>query len=280
VAGPGGITVGRRLRRWDGRRIGDHYHVWGSSRKEGGLYRAETRDGLHYENLRPLASDIAPEHLEFLGDLEGVAREEAALLAALPADGEAVVPVDEPLLAPYRRGDLRTTTFGEPAGDVRCLTWDPDVGGTRAVLCWSGLRLDRLALGGFGFHRRRPALGAQCPGDRGIELFHRAQAEADRVTRLDVRAVPVGAVAHRRDRRLGGADQLGDLSVGQLGMILGQPGDRVRLVLALGDRRVARPAMPRELLRCAIVPTGTARTSSRATRSASASAPSKNWTRR
>ena len=31
-------------------------------------------------------TNIAPEHLEFLGDLEGVAREEAALLAALPAE--------------------------------------------------------------------------------------------------------------------------------------------------------------------------------------------------
>ena len=70
-------------------------------------------------------TNIAPEHLEFLGDLEGVAREEAALLAALPADGDAVLPADEPLLAPYRRADLRTTTFGEPGGDVRCLAWEP-----------------------------------------------------------------------------------------------------------------------------------------------------------
>ena len=89
-----------------------------------------------------VVTNIAPEHLEFLGDLEGVAREEASLLAALPADGEAVVPVCEPLLAPYRRGDLRTTTFGEPAGDVRCLTWEPDVGGTRAVLDVLGERVE------------------------------------------------------------------------------------------------------------------------------------------
>ena len=59
-----------------------------------------------------LVTNIAPEHLEFLGDLEGVAREEAALLAALPAHGEAVVPAHEPLLAPYRarrpaRDDVR-----------------------------------------------------------------------------------------------------------------------------------------------------------------------------
>ena len=79
-------------------------------------------------------TNIAPEHLEFLGDLEGVAREEAALLAALPANGDAVLPADEPLLAPYRRADVRTTTFGEPDGDVRCLAWEPAEGGTRALL--------------------------------------------------------------------------------------------------------------------------------------------------
>jgi UDP-N-acetylmuramoyl-tripeptide--D-alanyl-D-alanine ligase len=81
-----------------------------------------------------VVTNIAAEHLEFLGDLEGVAREEASLLAALPADGDAVLPAAEPLLAPYGRGDVRTTTFGEPGGDVRCLAWEPGHAGTRAVL--------------------------------------------------------------------------------------------------------------------------------------------------
>ncbi len=58
-----GLPVTERAMTVFSRRIGDRYHVWGSSRKEGGLYRAETRDGLHYENLRPLVSDMAPEHL-------------------------------------------------------------------------------------------------------------------------------------------------------------------------------------------------------------------------
>ena len=48
------------------------------------------------------------------------------------------------------------------------------------------------------------------------------------------------AVADRGDRRARGADQLADLPVGDLGMVLDDPGDSVRLVLALGDRRVAR----------------------------------------
>jgi hypothetical protein len=46
-----------------GHRIDDRYHVWGSSREYGGLYRAETADGITYENLRPLKSPMAPEHL-------------------------------------------------------------------------------------------------------------------------------------------------------------------------------------------------------------------------
>lgn len=46
-----------------GHRVGDRYHVWGSSRESGGLYRAETTDGVTYENLRPLESPMAPEHL-------------------------------------------------------------------------------------------------------------------------------------------------------------------------------------------------------------------------
>jgi UDP-N-acetylmuramoyl-tripeptide--D-alanyl-D-alanine ligase len=89
-----------------------------------------------------VVTNIAPEHLEFLGDIEGVAREEASLLAALPGAGDAVVPVAEPLLAPYLRSDVRTTTFGEPGGDVRCLTWEPVVAGTHAVLDVLGERTE------------------------------------------------------------------------------------------------------------------------------------------
>lgn len=58
-----GLPVTERAIGVMSRQIGDGYQVWGSSRKEGGLYRAETRDGLNFENLRPLVSDMAPEHL-------------------------------------------------------------------------------------------------------------------------------------------------------------------------------------------------------------------------
>ncbi|HET6174439.1 MAG TPA: UDP-N-acetylmuramoyl-tripeptide--D-alanyl-D-alanine ligase [Gaiellales bacterium] len=91
-----------------------------------------------------VVTNIAPEHLEFLGDLEGVAREEGSLLAALAAGGDAVLPAGEPLLAPYLRDDLRTTAFGDPGGDVRCLSWEPAEGGTRAVLDVLGERCELI----------------------------------------------------------------------------------------------------------------------------------------
>ena len=59
-------------------------------------------------------TNIAPEHLEFLGDIEGVAREEASLLGALPPGGDAVLPAHEPLLEPYRRADCARRPSASP----------------------------------------------------------------------------------------------------------------------------------------------------------------------
>ncbi len=79
---------------------------------------------------------------------------------------------------------------------------------------------------------------------RGVEIDLIAKPEQDRVARPDLAALPVGAIAHRVDRVLGRAEQLADLLVGELRMMAQQPGDRVRSVLALGKRRVARlPAL-------------------------------------
>lgn len=63
---------------------------------------------------------VGPVHLELLGSIEAIAAAKAELIAALPAGGTAVIPVDEPLLAPHRRDDVRTVTFGS-GGDVRLL---------------------------------------------------------------------------------------------------------------------------------------------------------------
>ncbi len=60
---------------------------------------------------------VGPVHLELLGSIEAIAAAKSELTAALGPAGTAVVPADEPLLAPHRRDDIATVTFG-PGGDV------------------------------------------------------------------------------------------------------------------------------------------------------------------
>jgi UDP-N-acetylmuramoyl-tripeptide--D-alanyl-D-alanine ligase len=70
-----------------------------------------------------LITGIGPVHLELLGSVGRVAAAKAELLAALPADGLAVVPHGEPLLAAYV-DSLRcphVTFGGEPGADVQLL---------------------------------------------------------------------------------------------------------------------------------------------------------------
>jgi UDP-N-acetylmuramoyl-tripeptide--D-alanyl-D-alanine ligase len=68
---------------------------------------------------------IGPVHLELLGTIEAIAAAKAELLAGLAAGSVAIVPADEPLLAPHLRADLRTVTFGE-GGDVRLVGGEDD----------------------------------------------------------------------------------------------------------------------------------------------------------
>ena len=78
----------------------------------------------------------------------------------------------------------------------------------------AGRRLGAARLGGLG-HRR-------------IELALRGEAERHRVLRLDVGDIPVAPLADRLDRGAGGADQLADLAVREIGMVADQPRDPVR----------------------------------------------------
>jgi UDP-N-acetylmuramoyl-tripeptide--D-alanyl-D-alanine ligase len=63
---------------------------------------------------------IGPVHLEFVGDVAGVARAKAELLDALPPGATAVIPAGARELEPYLRGDLTTVRVGE---DVRLRSW-------------------------------------------------------------------------------------------------------------------------------------------------------------
>jgi UDP-N-acetylmuramoyl-tripeptide--D-alanyl-D-alanine ligase len=63
---------------------------------------------------------IGPVHLEFVGDVDGVARAKAELLDALPPGATAVVPSGARELEPYLRDDLRVLRVGD---DVELLSW-------------------------------------------------------------------------------------------------------------------------------------------------------------
>ena len=56
--------------------------------------------------------NIGPVHLELLGSLQAIAAAKAELIAGMATGATVVVPVDEPLLDPHRRGDMNTVTFG------------------------------------------------------------------------------------------------------------------------------------------------------------------------
>jgi UDP-N-acetylmuramoyl-tripeptide--D-alanyl-D-alanine ligase len=63
---------------------------------------------------------VGPVHLEFVGDVAGVARAKAELLDALPPGATAVVPAGARELEPYLRDDLTVIRVGE---DVRVRLW-------------------------------------------------------------------------------------------------------------------------------------------------------------
>jgi UDP-N-acetylmuramoyl-tripeptide--D-alanyl-D-alanine ligase len=59
--------------------------------------------------------NVGPVHLELLGSLEAIAAAKAELIAGLAPGSTVVVPVEDPLLAPHLRADLKTISFGEHA---------------------------------------------------------------------------------------------------------------------------------------------------------------------
>jgi UDP-N-acetylmuramoyl-tripeptide--D-alanyl-D-alanine ligase len=87
-----------------------------------------------------LIVNVGPVHLELLGTIEAVAAAKAELIRDLGPGAVAVVPADEPLLAPHLRDDVETITFG-PGGEVRLRSFDVATGraeidarGTEVVL--------------------------------------------------------------------------------------------------------------------------------------------------
>jgi UDP-N-acetylmuramoyl-tripeptide--D-alanyl-D-alanine ligase len=62
--------------------------------------------------------NVGPVHLQQLGSVAEVAAAKGELIEGLAPGAIAVVPADEPLLAPYLRDEIGTVTFG-PGGSVR-----------------------------------------------------------------------------------------------------------------------------------------------------------------
>ena len=62
-------------------------------------------------------TNVGPVHIELLGSVAAVAAAKAELLAALPSDGVAVVPVEAGELEPHLAGAPSLLRFG-PGGDV------------------------------------------------------------------------------------------------------------------------------------------------------------------
>ncbi len=65
-------------------------------------------------------TNVGPVHVELLGSVEAIAAAKAEILAALPPDGAAVVPVDAGELEPHLAAAPRLIRFG-PGGDVEAV---------------------------------------------------------------------------------------------------------------------------------------------------------------
>jgi UDP-N-acetylmuramoyl-tripeptide--D-alanyl-D-alanine ligase len=129
-----------------------------------------------------LVNNAQREHQEFMHTVEAVARENGAVLQALPADGVAVFPGDDEYTALWRglAGERQVLTFGLSEGcDVRA-TYTPNSFGSELAVT-SGEAQFTIKLSAAGEHNVRNALAAiACalaagiPQDaivRGLEAF-------------------------------------------------------------------------------------------------------------
>ena len=109
-----------------------------------------------------LVNSIAPCHLEFLGDLAGVAREKSRIFCGLPPDGTAVIPAEcpasevlEAAAKPYR-----VLRFGEASGDVRARYLGGELEGSSFELFFPDGTSYRVSWKLAGRHQARNAAAA------------------------------------------------------------------------------------------------------------------------
>ena len=187
------------------------------------------------EMARPhigVVTNIAETHLAGLGDREGVARAKGELVAALPADGCAVLNRDDPLCANLARlTEARVVFFGrDPAADVFVTDIRPTGEGISFRL--NGRRLVRLRV--LGEHNALNAAAA-------VAVCRRlGLSEEEVVSALEAFS---GVPKRLRVRRRGGVTILDDTynanpgsMQGALGVLAGFP-CRGRRVMVCGDMR-------------------------------------------
>jgi UDP-N-acetylmuramoyl-tripeptide--D-alanyl-D-alanine ligase len=129
-----------------------------------------------------LVNNAQREHQEFMHTVEAVARENGAVLQALPADGVAVFPGDDEYTPLWRElaGDRKVMTFGlGDACDVRATYTATGFGSELAIA--AGVERFTIRLAAAGVHNVRNALAATAcalaagiPADaivRGLEAF-------------------------------------------------------------------------------------------------------------
>ena len=117
--------------------------------------------------------NIGPAHLARLGSLEAIAAAKAELLASLPEEGTAVIPVDEPLLDAYLPERTAIVRFGA-GGDVSVSSAGPegveiDAFGERSVI-EPGFRQDHLLSDLCAAIGAARALGAAVPERLEVEF--------------------------------------------------------------------------------------------------------------
>ena len=128
-----------------------------------------------------LVNNAQREHLEFMGTVQAVAEENGSVLAALPADGVAVFPADEPYTPLWQSlaAPRRCLTFGAAGADVQAVTADWQAGAWQVRINTPQGRLD-CTLHIAGRHNVRNALAATaCALAAGVPLAAIAQGLGD-----------------------------------------------------------------------------------------------------
>ena len=177
-----------------------------------------------------LVTGIGPEHLEFVGTVENVARANAEAIEALPAGGVAVVAGGEPLLEPYLgRPDLDVRRFDPGAVEREGDRWRFRLGGRELLLRLPfgsrhmaentlaaltaydalGLPLERVQEGADGI-RLSPWRGEELPLPGGGFVVNDAYNANPASVRAALRDLAERANGRRRLAFLGGMAELGD----------------------------------------------------------------------